>query len=115
MRKNIHKMLEPTLLDLFYQFRQGLKFEPQYLEKELEKFKKEDGFILQSLTHDEYYFLCKKEIYTFYLPDEPIHCCRCILRIQRDLLSDRDRCNEIEALKYWNIELNKKDELFIEI
>lgn len=112
MRKNIHKMLEPTLLGLFYQFRHGLKFPSEFLDKELDKFTDKKNFLFNPLTEDEYYYLLTR-VYGY--PYEVMQCLRCILKIQRDFLSDEYRQQGIKELKYWANELNKKGELFIEI
>lgn len=86
--KWIYEILEPDLLEIFWQFQLNgldrLSTIKELFESQFQKIKN-GKLIFSKLTKEEYFQLCERIIYPDNYDEDQMHILRCILRIQRDI------------------------------
>ena len=86
--KWIYEILEPDLLEIFWQFQLNglnkLSTIKELFESQFQKIKN-GKLIFSKLTKEEYSQLCERIIYPDNYEEDQMHILRCILRIQRDI------------------------------
>lgn len=86
--KRIYEILEPDLLEIFWQFQLNgidrLSTIKELFESQFKKIKN-GKLIFSKLTKEEYFQLCERIIYPDNYEDDQMHILRCILRVQRDV------------------------------